>query len=438
MPLIYLTGLSGTGKSTILRELAKLGYTVHGVDEESYADWVHRSTGIIEKYPSDADTESDIHSWYSSHRWVLSPARILALREEADSRESPIILAGVAEGEQEIWDAFHLVFALCADDATLSTRIAARTGNAFGKTTDELNAILGWNDGYRDRYLSYGAVVVEATRPLNRVVETIATSINCLTLTPITEVNTVLSHFTGNLHLTFPDTLIATYLTGSLTYGGFELESSDIDLLAVLSRPPTQNEIKALQECVQHIADKFPSWGNRIECSFIPEHWLSSTAIPADPRPYLNGGSIRSCRYGNEWAINLNALHECGRAIHGPAPSLLSTKVPISRLQEASRLDLEEEWLPRLDIPSPFEQPGYDPNHLRAYAVLTMCRILHRDHHSGVASKREAAAWVCSAFPEWASLVSEATEWRHGASCSSDAAVLAFISFTAGTVLEPR
>ena len=43
MSLIYITGISGSGKSTVLRELAKQGYEAHGVDEEGYADWIDLS-----------------------------------------------------------------------------------------------------------------------------------------------------------------------------------------------------------------------------------------------------------------------------------------------------------------------------------------------------------------------------------------------------------
>jgi hypothetical protein len=51
MSLIYVTGLSGTGKSAILGELRARGYRARGVDEDGYADWINRVTGTADEFP---------------------------------------------------------------------------------------------------------------------------------------------------------------------------------------------------------------------------------------------------------------------------------------------------------------------------------------------------------------------------------------------------
>lgn len=38
MPLIYVTGLPGTGKSAVLHELQVRGFEAHGTDEDGLAD----------------------------------------------------------------------------------------------------------------------------------------------------------------------------------------------------------------------------------------------------------------------------------------------------------------------------------------------------------------------------------------------------------------
>jgi hypothetical protein len=45
MPLCYVTGLSGTGKSAARAELRARGYRALGVDEDGYGDWISRVTG---------------------------------------------------------------------------------------------------------------------------------------------------------------------------------------------------------------------------------------------------------------------------------------------------------------------------------------------------------------------------------------------------------
>jgi predicted secreted protein len=54
----------------------------------------------------------------------------------------------------------------------------------------------------------------------------------------------------------------------------------------------------------------------------------------------------------------------------------------------------------------------------------------------GTATKRAAAEWAASKYPEWRSLISQAQEWRlaadHGATNNADvhAQVEAFVDFT--------
>lgn len=62
-----ITGLSGSGKSAVLRELVKRGYEAHGVDEEGYADWIDRKTDEIIPFPQD-ESSVDIHDWYRKHK----------------------------------------------------------------------------------------------------------------------------------------------------------------------------------------------------------------------------------------------------------------------------------------------------------------------------------------------------------------------------------
>jgi hypothetical protein len=100
--------------------------------------------------------------------------------------------------------------------------------------------------------------------------------------------------------------------------------------------------------------------------------------------------------------------------------------VDIDLVREASRRDLMEDWVPKIDDPDFFED-----SHLQAYVTMTLCRILHRATHDGVASKRVASAWVKETYGEpWRSLVEKAEAWSHGEDMDSNAEVRDFIRFT--------
>ena len=48
MSLFYVTGISGTGKSQVLKELQARDYEAHGTDEHGFANWVNKSSREIE------------------------------------------------------------------------------------------------------------------------------------------------------------------------------------------------------------------------------------------------------------------------------------------------------------------------------------------------------------------------------------------------------
>lgn len=175
MALFYVTGLSGTGKSAVRGELQARGYYARGVDEDGYADWVNRVSGRADAFPRD-DPGFDFHAWYRAHEWVLSEKRIGILSRAAARLGQPVFLCGVASGDGSVWHLFDKVLALVADGPTIQRRIAARTDNEFGQAPEELAALLRWQDGYEAAYRGYGAVIIDAARPLGDVVDEILRS----------------------------------------------------------------------------------------------------------------------------------------------------------------------------------------------------------------------------------------------------------------------
>lgn len=254
-------------------------------------------------------------------------------------------------------------------------------------------------------------------------------------LTPHEDVNQVLELLAKGLTELLGDQLAGLYLTGSLTYGDFDNGSSDIDFLAVLTSPLTDEQLEAIKQLHQHIGEEVPFWAKRLEGSYITTEMIKTKELPEEQRPYVNGGKVNLYKYGNEWTINLYALQETGVAIIGVEPKQMFPAVTIEDVREASKQDLLNDWQPKLDDPNAFNHEGYDSNHLKAYAVLTMCRILHRAKNDSIASKRVASKWVKETYKNWADLVEQAEQWKHGKQMSSDNDVMDFISFTVREVM---
>jgi hypothetical protein len=171
--LVYVTGISASGKSAVLGELRSRGLSAYGVDEDGYGRWLKRPSGEEEECRLDFD----IHAWMSEHDWVLDVQKIAQLKDRSDEENELVFLCGVAAGDSEAWRYFDVVCALVVDEATIRNRIDRRS-NAFGKRQAELAQILKWNAGYEDAYRRFGAVIIDATQPLPAVVDAILEATN--------------------------------------------------------------------------------------------------------------------------------------------------------------------------------------------------------------------------------------------------------------------
>ena len=136
--LIYVTGCSGSGKSTVCAELRARGYDAHDSDF-GISGWWHRTRRVEVPAPEGEDYRTE--AWYAEHEWRFSRASSAELALQSQGGVS--FLCGCAAGEDAVWPLFDRVFYLHADEATLRRRLAARTNNQFGK------APINWSGCWR-------------------------------------------------------------------------------------------------------------------------------------------------------------------------------------------------------------------------------------------------------------------------------------------------
>ena len=163
MPLVWVTGSPGVGKSTVCALLKSRGELAVDADWEGYNHWVDRTTGQIvadPPYPVPA-------GWLERFAWKISRADVEAL--SAKVRDKTAFLCGSVENEVDVRDLYDLVVCLVADNETLRDRLETRTTNAFGKHPEELVAALGWNDGVESTYRRLGARIIDGRRPPPRL-----------------------------------------------------------------------------------------------------------------------------------------------------------------------------------------------------------------------------------------------------------------------------
>ena len=112
-----MTGMSGTGKSSALAELAARGFDVVDTDEPGWADW---------------SGEEDGHVWREDRIWEL------LIRD----RPVPLYVSGTVSNQGRFYPRFDAVVLLSAPVEVLLARVDARTGNDYGKTPEQRALIL--------------------------------------------------------------------------------------------------------------------------------------------------------------------------------------------------------------------------------------------------------------------------------------------------------
>jgi len=167
MPLYLVTGISGSGKSTVRNHLRMRGYEAYATDEDGYASWFDDETG--EEYSRLTTSEERTPEFGRRHSWRISRTKVTQLA--ADAAEQPIFLCGAVANEVAVWDLFAGVVALDIDTETLKQRLASRTNNDFGKSDHELEQILRWHADSLAAYQRAGYRVVDATKPIDKVVD---------------------------------------------------------------------------------------------------------------------------------------------------------------------------------------------------------------------------------------------------------------------------
>lgn len=122
MKRVLITGMSGTGKSAVIGELAARGYDAHDLDTSEWSQW-------IEIDPSDSLTPVRGKDWV----WQEDRVRTLLLRP----RSVPLFVSGCAQNMGCLFHLIDEIVLLSAPVVTMMERLAARPGGDYGSSEDD-------------------------------------------------------------------------------------------------------------------------------------------------------------------------------------------------------------------------------------------------------------------------------------------------------------
>lgn len=224
-------------------------------------------------------------------------------------------------------------------------------------------------------------------------------------ITKYPEIDIFLQVLLSKMQIVLGTDLEALYLYGSLVWGDFDLDISDIDLLAVTKKDINKKDFTKLDEMHSALVKEFPKWNDRIEIAYITKEALQTFKVKRSPLAIISPGEPFNIKdAGNDWLINWYIVLNKGVTIYGLPPKDVIADISKSEFLDAVKKQALEwrEYVSRTKHSRPYQ----------GYAILTMCRALYSYRNGEQVSKQKAAQWAIKELPKWSNLIQKALSWR--------------------------
>ncbi|MBU3896592.1 MAG: AAA family ATPase [Nanoarchaeota archaeon] len=163
---ILITGVAGSGKSAICKELKKLSYKAHDIENiRGLFTMIDKTTGKPTKDYDNYDFKK-----VKKHDWVCDKKKLKRLIKK---NSGLVFYCGIGSNTIDIIPFFDKVFLLKANRKNTCERLTKRTSNDFGRTAEVQKWIFTWKKWWEDKMIKRGAIVINANRDIKEITSNI-------------------------------------------------------------------------------------------------------------------------------------------------------------------------------------------------------------------------------------------------------------------------
>lgn len=212
----------------------------------------------------------------------------------------------------------------------------------------------------------------------------------------------LLSDSSQQLQKILTTNLVGIYLYGSLAMGGYNPETSDIDILVALKNKLNQDARADIIKVALKISEK--ATGGGVEMTFVTLNNLKNFQYPTPIELYfstdlkerfLNGKADASrSTLDNGLAVNITLTKQRGICLFGEPINLVMPDISKEYFLKAAISDFD--WSYNNVMKGKDNGKGWVPN----YAVLNACRLLAYIKEELIATKTEGGLWGKKNLPK--------------------------------------
>jgi dephospho-CoA kinase len=159
MKRVLLTGMSGTGKSTVIEELAVRGYRAVDADDARYSHMVNVRADELTGIGPGVD-------------WMWREDRMQDLLA-TENASGVLFVSGCSSNQGKFYDRFDHIILLTAPAGVMTERLAMRTNNAFGKDPGEIERSLQLKEEIEPLLRKGADLEIDTSTPLEEVIDTV-------------------------------------------------------------------------------------------------------------------------------------------------------------------------------------------------------------------------------------------------------------------------
>jgi broad-specificity NMP kinase len=165
---IFVTGISGTGKTTVSNKLKDKGFSTVDLDDfPDLCSWVNIKTGKKAEASNRGNVDND---FIDNHEYKCDTEKLVQMM---DKNDEDILVFGSVGDNSTLIDLFDKVILLQCSPKNVVARLQSRDTNEFGKDPKVQNRMLSWKKVFDGIMIKSGAVSINADNNIDDIVNEI-------------------------------------------------------------------------------------------------------------------------------------------------------------------------------------------------------------------------------------------------------------------------